>query len=357
MFPYALSKYFGWEATIAYFSPKPIQAPDFEKHVRLIYLGKESEYKKARSIGVRWIGEHAQEYDVLMLFNYGSTSYRLARAAKKVNPAIKVWCKFDMGAGGFSHWWDDGTLGSKIRRYREAIVSRSVDLFTVECSHYYEALKNVFPLKGRLAWLPNGFSLYQIDAAKLENIPKENIVLTVGRLGTNQKNTELLLASIARLSQALCREWKFYLVGSVDPAFAAYRETFMASHPELTDCIVWTGETSDRQGLYELYARAKIFALPSRWEGFCLAGQEAISQGCYPVVTHYSAAVYEQVKNEHCGTIVEEQTAEAFSAALREAMERESLPHEEIRAYARENFSYPDLARRLDGLLMDLMKQ
>lgn len=39
-----------------------------------------------------------------MLFNYGSTNWKLARLARKINPNIIVYCKLDMGIGGFSHF-------------------------------------------------------------------------------------------------------------------------------------------------------------------------------------------------------------------------------------------------------------
>lgn len=72
---------------------------------------------------------------------YGSTNYKLAYLCKRYNPNIKVYCKIDMGEGGFNHF-DEKNFSRKVKNYLERIKSRYVDLFTVETKHYYEKLKD-----------------------------------------------------------------------------------------------------------------------------------------------------------------------------------------------------------------------
>ncbi len=45
------------------------------------------------------------------------------------------------------------------------------------------------------------------------------------------------------------------------------------------------GSIEDRETLRNEYAKAKIFAMTSRWEGFSIVKVEALSQGCYFVST------------------------------------------------------------------------
>ena len=54
-----------------------------------------------------------------------------------------------------------------------------------------ENLNKIERFKNRIKYLPNGYfgDLIKID----KDIKKEKIILTVGRLGTLQKNTEMLV--------------------------------------------------------------------------------------------------------------------------------------------------------------------
>ena len=77
---------------------------EFAKYVEPICIGEAVDGKNQKRLARNWIQKHAKELDVLMLFNYGSTNWKLARLAMKINPNIIVYCKLDMGIGGFSHF-------------------------------------------------------------------------------------------------------------------------------------------------------------------------------------------------------------------------------------------------------------
>ena len=84
-YAYALAKYHGWKSSYAYVGEK-IQAPAFERYCRLVHLGRDTEKYAARRSAVKFLSEHVAEYDALMFFNYGSTTYKLARIAREQNP-------------------------------------------------------------------------------------------------------------------------------------------------------------------------------------------------------------------------------------------------------------------------------
>ena len=166
--------------------------------------------KKKLVIAKNYIKRNAAEIDIVMLFNYGGNTYKLADYIKKVNPNIFVWSKLDMSKGGFSHFYD-GTRIRKIKNYVELWKSRNVDLFTVETFAYYKVLKKLKIFNDRIGYLPNGVALFpikEININQLDNIKKENIIVYIGRLDSLEKNAELFLNSLTLISKKVLSSGK-----------------------------------------------------------------------------------------------------------------------------------------------------
>jgi len=109
---------------------------------------------------------------------------------------------------------------------------------------------------------------------------KENTILTVGRIGTPEKNNEELIIAFAGLAEAL-PGWTLKLVGPVDPQFEQFKDWFFTTYPNIKDRVVFTGSISDKKKLYDEYAKAKIFTLTSRSEsGTPNVYAEALVHGC-----------------------------------------------------------------------------
>lgn len=103
-----------------------------------------------------------------------------------------------MGIGGFNHFCNNG-LFQNFKNWFEKLKSTYVDVFTVETKSYYEELKKISVFKNRIEYLPNGVSLIDIDVDSIDVLPKENSIVTIGRLGTPEKNSPLLLKAIEKL--------------------------------------------------------------------------------------------------------------------------------------------------------------
>lgn len=104
---------------------------------------------------------------------------------------------------------------------------------------------------------------------------KEKFCLHVSILSDGRKN-------VLRLVQAAVKyKFKLVLAGSIssDIDFAPIKEII-----DLQDNISYLGHITDTK-LYELYSRAKVFALPSISEGVGMVAVEAASYGCDIVVT------------------------------------------------------------------------
>ena len=179
------------------------------------------------------------------------------------------------------------------------------DLISYESLEAYEFMKDSYAgidTKTKTIYLPNGYDNEIIDKIKVKTLEeKENIILTVGRLGTEAKNTELLLETLKEID---LKDWKVYLVGSIDKRFINYKENFFKENPHLVDKIIFTGEIKDREELYKYYNRAKVFVLPSRWESFGIVMVEAMAFGDY-VITSNTCAAKDITNNNEVGKIVE----------------------------------------------------
>lgn len=289
-----------------------------------------------------------------MFFNYGSTIWKLAKLAKKVNPHIIVYSKLDMGIGGYTHFVNN-RFGITLKNKFEKLKSAYVDWFTVETKEYYGNLSKTSVFKNRIAYLPNGISLLDVDTDFVENHKKENMVLTSGRIGTQQKNNELLADAIQRIPKIILDNWKFYFVGPYTDAFWQYIESIKLKHPYLSDKIILTGNISNRNELYSYYQRAKIICMTSRWEGACIATLEAMYFGAYPVITRYSSFADDTTNYEECGTIISSD-ADILAKELSKKMQDPALAAlgEKCQQYARSTFDYDVLAEKLDQQLKKL---
>lgn len=355
MLLYTLSKQFNWKSTFAYYKTKDsdiIWNRDFSSNVNITCIGKTSDYKKQIKLLKIYLKKYIEEFDVIMFFNYGSTIWKLARYCKRLKPDILIYSKLDMGEGGFSHFCGHKSFMS-IRNYFEKIKSSNVDIFTVETKTYCEELAGTSVFKNRIEYLPNGVSMLDIEMDNIDCIPKENIVITMGRLGVYEKNNELLLEAIKLLPVDIVNQWKFMFIGPSTNSFLQAIENFKEQNPEKADSIIMTGNITDRGQLYTYCRRAKIMCMTSRTEGACIATLESMYFGAYPIITNYSDFTLDTTNWGKCGVIVENGNATALASELHRAMIDRDLINKCIKSqeYARQAFNYDELTRKLVRIL------
>lgn len=362
MFLYTLAKDFNWESTYVFYKTRPEETQwneTFLKYVRPVCLGEtdDLDYKKQVSLAKQFIQEHIHEYDAIMLFHYGSTAWKLARLCKKHNPNIVVYVKLDMGIGGFNHFCNNGPF-QNLKNWFEKLKSSYVDIFTVETKSYYEKLKKTSVFKNRIEYLPNGVSLLDIDLTELDILPKENIVVTVGRLGTYEKNNSLLLKAIKNLPIELVKNWEFLLIGPSTQEFSKEVALFKEKNPAIANCINMTGEINNRNTLYSYLRRAKIICMTSLSESTCISTLEGMYFGTYPVITNYSDFTLDTTTNNKVGCIVENKNINALVSSLKHIMSDDNLYCKgiESQSYVRSVFDYGVLTKSLDSILRRYIK-
>ncbi len=112
-------------------------------------------------------------------------------------------------------------------------------------------------------------------------------MITVGRLGTYQKNTEMLLNALDLME---LRDWKVYLIGSISEDLDFFLKDFFMRNPSKKESVFFVGPIYDKKSLWEFYNRAKVFILTSRFEGYPLVLTEAKRFRNYIVSTELDAS-------------------------------------------------------------------
>jgi glycosyltransferase involved in cell wall biosynthesis len=199
--------------------------------------------------------------------------------------------------------------------------TRKLDLITVETDKIYKLLcssNDFFPNIGEKTRLMyNGFDeerFSQYNMVVKDFLQKERIIITVGRLGSRQKNTEMLLNALKSVDLL---DWKVVLIGPIEQEecnFKLHIDAYFGENTALREKIIFTGAIFDKKTLWEWYNRAKIFLLPSRWEGFAIVLPEACWFKNYIIATDVGG-VREILKYGY-GEIIPQDDAEALSACL-----------------------------------------
>lgn len=280
MIPYLLGRYHGYDARIASFANDP-SYPSLEQLSGLGFEAIPRSGDDDEADVLAYLGREAPGIDILQVYHW--LPHVLARigAYKAANPDGVAWLKLDanrtLAAKPFHRLFD---------RPRQEILRRC-DLVTVETLELHERLGASWPVAVEL--VPNGF----YDGGRRVPVPyayKEDVVCTVGRIGAHEKATETLLEAFARAS-SLLSSYELRLVGGIEPEFTAWVDAFLERHPALRDRIVFTGQLRDRARVDAELRRARVFCLPSRWEGFAHVLVEALAAGCWIVCSDIPGAV------------------------------------------------------------------
>lgn len=343
IFPYACYRSFGKSLTLVTKRTGDYPYLSYLEGAELIDLPKEQPHMEA---AVHYISEHSSEIDLLFLFGARGEYMKLAAAYKALRPDGMIYMKLDANID----WANAFPLYD--REFSDFL--QHCDIISCEARHLQAFLykKWLRPIE----YIPNGiyYPLYP-EASNVRYEDKENTILTVGRLGTVQKNTLLLLYAYALAFSEFNEPWDLVLVGSVTPEFQSDYDDFCERFPTLAPHIHLTGNISDKQALYQYYKRAKIFALSSRLEGGSPnVFSEAAIFGCTVITTGVDAAD-DMTDFERVGRIVPDtEDFEGFSNALVSLCnDPDYLAHnfQEMRTYMQEFFNYERLAERLSVLI------
>lgn len=228
---------------------------------------------------LKYLFQHSSNIDLLMCFHWRFETFIVVLLYKYFNKRGRIYIKLDTSTG---IEWDlsyRNCIGKRLRRWIYTICTKKVDVFSCETSFGYYNLCNNRDfgalLKPKLVMLPNAF-----DESRLKKLgikerfysQKENLMITVGRLGTCQKNTEMQLKALGDMD---IKGWKFCFIGPIEESFQEIINDFFYQHPEKKDCVEFVGAQYDKKVLWEYYNKAKVFVCTSRWESSGIVLNEA----------------------------------------------------------------------------------
>lgn len=342
LFPYVCFRSFGASLRIVTQSTGNYPWLSYLEGADLVFLPDDGSHMDN---AICYIDKHADDIDLLFLFGARGEYMELARTYKSLRPDGIIYLKLDANID----WANAFPLSHKAF----STFLQDCDIISCEARRLQAFLYKKW--QRPIEYIPNGvyYPLYP-EAGDIRFTDKENVILTVGRLGTAQKNTLLLLYAYALTFPSLKEPWDLVLVGSVTPEFQTTYEDFCNRFPPLASHIHLTGSIEDKQTLFQYYKRAKIFALSSRAEGSPNVFSEAAIFGCTVLTTGVDAAP-DMTDNGRLGRIswnVED--VEGFSRKLLSLCQDQDYlagNFHEMRTYIREFFDYERLAGRLQVLV------
>lgn len=321
--PYYLGQQLGYEVSIVYEETKTnINFPNEIKGVKLVpkkLIGNENTHFYIRNYrNLKYIAINAKKIDLLMCFHHTALTELRVCLYKFFNPNGKVYVKLDLdklkktqeSTNIIKRWFWRKILNSFLNK---------VDLLSCETTQVYNQLKDTdipsYQYGNKLLLMPNGFDEEQLKFYHLkekEFDEKENLFITVARLGTPQKNTEMILEAISKIDM---RDWKFLLIGPIEDSFQNVIKEFYKSNPDKKESIIFTGPIYEKKELWEYYNRAKVFVLTSRWEGSPIVFPEAKRFRNYILSTNVGG-FNDITENRKYGDVLEQNQPELLALKL-----------------------------------------
>ena len=352
--PYFMYKTEGYDATLISYQNN-VEYPFIDQEVnglKLNFIPNKGRFLYFELGVLYYLFNHSKSIAVLNLFHFKKDHILYLLIYKLVNPKGKAYIKLDMDILFFKNYnaflFSNYRIKNFVLKALTSWIFKLTDLFSVETDQAKDYLLNVYPeLHNKLICIPNGVDNLYLD----KEIPikafqeKENIILTVGRIGTEQKNTALLLDALKITD---LKDWKVYILGPIEESFKKYMADFYKEYPQLENKVIFTGNITDRKELFDWYNRSKIFCLSSRYEGFPIAFPEALYFGNYLISSPVSSAEHITSKGKY-GTVAKADAHE-FSKAIQNSIEPgflSSQRYEEIRRFSKDHFTWPGIVKKL----------
>lgn len=297
--------------------------------------------------GLFYILKNARKVDWFNFYHGGRHVYYWSKFYKFLNPKGKVYLKLDLNYDGCRKLSE---RPKELKIFEKA--AKAVDIVSVESQQIRELCKKFTDIDIKV--ICNGY----VDHTGIEatgESERENCFITVGRLGTYEKATDLLLEAFAE--SATQHDWNLKLVGSIESAFIQQKEAFFQKYPQLKERVIFTGPISDKKKLYEAYASARVFVLPSRYEGFPLVGPEALHCGCRMILSDAVPPIKELTNNKEYGVVVKANDVNSLKEAFVQESRRTYSQAEvcDIIQYAEKTLSWDKICAHLYEFMLEKM--
>lgn len=355
--PYFLHRTFSYNARIvSYKNSQQYSNLDGEvKGLKMEFIPNRGRVSFLERSVLSYIYKNAKSIDVLNLYIFSKFTFVYGILYKKLNPNGFLFLKLD----GYNETFAEQaevrhsvhSMKNRFLKSLEKKFLKQVDLITIENSEGEGLVKRKFPqVAHKVSYLPVGVNdVYLREAFPRRKLyhEKENIILTVGRVGEEIKNHDMMLRALARLD---LKDWKLVFVGPVNPSFEQKYKAWIREYPHLESRILFTGEICDRKTLYAWYDRSKIFCMTSLKESFCHSIGEALYFGNYIIGTEGIVSMPDITNRGKYGTTLKTNDDAALAEALQNRIDNESSLAElcpEIMHYSDNQFTWSGIIGRI----------
>ncbi|MBR0256204.1 MAG: glycosyltransferase family 4 protein [Synergistaceae bacterium] len=228
-----------------------------------------------------WDDIDYSEFDAVIILRWGSGLKNIAKALSSYNIPVISAPIFDPHmpvtayrlAAKFGHI-DRLHMSCPSRELFESV--KHVTMFLARSEYEREYLMQSFEIPaGKIRIVPLPFRIKPAEVMPT----KENFCFHVSNLNAHNKNVPRLIEAAKKYG------FRLILGGSVRGDEGRKQlEALMAGNGNIT----YTGQLTDEE-LRSYYMRAKVFALPSLWEGVGMVALEAAACGCGIVMTNHGA--------------------------------------------------------------------
>ena len=321
MIPYYLHKLGYQSHFVSFIKPDTTNVyQQLVEGVKLHYLGDQALPKLPQLMmccrkALSFIFKYRKDIDILNLY-YLKHSIIYGLFYKIVHPKGILYVKLDMNVSAFER--EARQTFHFIRRFVYWVyLHLIVDKVSVESTAGYKALQKQFHLSPtKILYLPNGIDDRHLDKVlPVDYSQKKNLIITVGRIGAYEKNTEMLLEACKSVRWK--DDWELHIIGPISEGFKEKIDVFY-KETSLEERVKFVGPIIDKEALFGYYNIAKVFCLTSRFESFGFVCIEAQAYGNILLSTPISS-IDDFILDDSMGRKIE--TAEQLSSQLNHLME------------------------------------
>jgi len=315
--PYYIGKLHHFFVTVVFHQDKnSLSLPEYYKGALLKplkYWGKGTFFSFSGEWFFFWyFFKHAKEIDVLVRVHFSYQTAIIGKIYKWRNPK-GIFYIFSDGYGVWQSLLRDETkfmtkITNSIIRKILFKTSEIADKVSIELTEIYDFLKRQKPFlktPKKLILMRYGVDEEVIQANQIEELPvnqKEKLIISVGRHGSKQKNTELFLEALKKID---LKDYKVVFIGPIEKIecdFQEYIDSFFDQNPKLKDIVCFLGPVYDKVVLYNWFNRSKIFVHTAIYESYGIVIGEAFRFNNYIISTDVGCA--KELISEGMGELV-----------------------------------------------------
>ena len=321
------------------------------------FIPKLTFIKKPFFLNAIWhLVKNAKKTDALIMFHTHPLNIFYGPLYKLLNPKGTTYLKSDMDNTLLNI--NKPTLLNYIRRIKLYFNLLHVDVFSTEQEKVYKLFLKRYPqFRQKMMHVPNGYGDY-ITVEKKPFSQKENIILTVGPVGSHQKGTDIIFKTFERLKPELENGWTVIMIGEILDEYKQTLDNFFERNPTLKKRIILRGHVKDRKEMLDLYNKAKLIFMPSRWETFSCALTEAAYYGVVIVGTPVGG-VAELTGNGAYGAVCDFNDDKNLAKELKKRMRDSTLLKKESNLTQQHSHTYtwPVISKKVYERLTKEMKK